>query len=40
MEEENSKTKLARVPRDGSHPLTTWVIWRQPKDETTPITLN
>jgi hypothetical protein len=30
-EEENSKTKWARVPRDGCHPLTTWVIWRQPK---------
>jgi hypothetical protein len=35
-EEENSKTKWARVPRDGCHPLTTWVIWRQLKDETTP----
>jgi hypothetical protein len=35
-----TKGKLARVPRDGYHPLTTWVIWRQPKDETTPITLN
>jgi hypothetical protein len=28
-EEENSKTKRARVPKDGCHPLTTWVIWRQ-----------
>jgi hypothetical protein len=33
---QNSKTKWARVPRDGCHPLTIWVIWRQPKDETTP----
>jgi hypothetical protein len=32
MEEENSKTKWVRVPRDGCHPLTTWVIWRQPKN--------
>jgi hypothetical protein len=31
MEGENRKTKWARVPRDGCHPLTTWVIWRQPK---------
>jgi hypothetical protein len=23
--------KWSRVPRDGCHPLTTWVIWRQPK---------
>jgi hypothetical protein len=28
---ENRKTKWARVPRDGCHPLTSWVIWRQPK---------
>jgi hypothetical protein len=35
---ENSKTKWARVRRDGCHPLSTWFIWRQPKDETTPIT--
>jgi hypothetical protein len=26
---ENRKTKWARVPSDGCHPLTTWVIWRQ-----------
>jgi hypothetical protein len=34
-EEVNSKTKWARVPRDGCHPLTTWVIWRQPKVQNT-----
>jgi hypothetical protein len=28
----NRKTKWSRVPRDDCHPLTTWVIWRQPKD--------
>jgi hypothetical protein len=28
---ENKKTKWARVPRVGCHPLTTWVIWRQAK---------
>jgi hypothetical protein len=28
---ENRKTKRAKVPRDGWHTLTTWVIWRQPK---------
>jgi hypothetical protein len=28
-EEENSKTKWARLPRDGCHPITPWVIWRQ-----------
>jgi hypothetical protein len=28
---ENRKTKWARVPRDGCHPLTPWVIW-WPKD--------
>jgi hypothetical protein len=26
---ENRNTKWARVPRDGCHPLITWVIWRQ-----------
>jgi hypothetical protein len=29
---ENRKTKWARVPRDDCNPLTTWVIWRKPKD--------
>jgi hypothetical protein len=26
---ENRKTKLVIVPKDGCHPLTPWVIWRQ-----------
>jgi hypothetical protein len=35
---ENSKGKWARVSRDGCHPLFSKYIWRQSKDETTPIT--
>jgi hypothetical protein len=35
---ENSKSKWARVSRDGCHPLFSKYVWRQPKDETTPIT--
>jgi hypothetical protein len=35
---ENSKSKWARVSRDGSHPLSSKYLWRLPKDETTTIT--
>jgi hypothetical protein len=32
------ESKLARVPSGGCHPLSSKFIWRQPKEETTPIT--
>jgi hypothetical protein len=34
---ENRKTKWGRVPRDGCHPLTTLVIWRQSRKTKIPL---